>query len=130
MAFRVPPDSEPRETRYWQDETGQKWRSLGTICWFTNLDIPKRHQAIDLWRRYTPEEYPRYDNYDAIEVGKVSDIPCDYDGQMGVPLTFLDKYNPDQFEIIGDDISLGVSKGRFYVAGRRLYSRIVIRRRK
>ena len=130
MAFRVPPDSEPRETRYWQDETGQKWRSLGNICWFTNIDIPKRHETIDLWRKYTPDEYPQYDNYDAIEVGRVSDIPCDYYGLMGVPLTFLDKYNPEQFEIVGDDISLGASNGRFYIAGRRLYSRIVIRRRK
>ena len=130
MAFRVPADSEPRQTRYWQDASGQKWRSLGNICWFTNLDIPKRHENLILFRNYTPDAYPRYDNYDAIEVGKVADIPCDYEGLMGVPLTFLDKYNPDQFEIVGDDVSLGVSKGRFYVNGKRLYSRIVIKRRK
>ena len=74
-------------------------------------------------------DYPKYDNYDAIEVGKVADIPVDYDGLMGVPVTFLDKYNPSQFEIVGDDISLGASKGRFYVNGRRLFSRIVIRRK-
>ena len=101
MAFRVPDDSEPRTTRYWQDENGQKWRSLGNICWFTNLDIPKRHEELILFRKFNPALYPRYDNYDAIEVGKVEDIPCDYAGTMGVPLTFLDKYNPDQFEIIG-----------------------------
>lgn len=130
MAFRVPPDSEPRTTRYWQDENGQKWRSLGNICWFTNLDIPKRHEEIVLFRTFSPDAYPRYDNFDAVEVGKVADIPCDYDGLMGVPLTFLDKYNPAQYEIVGDDISLGASKGRFYLDGRRLYSRIVIRRRK
>ena len=129
MAFRVPADSEPRQTRYWQDASGQKWRSLGNICWFTNLDIPKRHENLILFRNYTPNDYPGYDNYAAIEVGKVADIPCDYDGLMGVPLTFLDKYNPEQFEIVGDDVSLGVSKGRFYVKGKRLYSRIVIRRK-
>ena len=101
MSFRVPANSEPRETRYWQDATGQKWRSFGNICWFTNLDIPKRHETLDLWQRYSQSEYPDYDNYAAIEVGKVSDIPVDYFGVMGVPVTFLDKYNPDQFEIVG-----------------------------
>ena len=101
MAFRVPADSEPRETRFWQDESGQKWRSFGNICWYTNLDIPKRHEELDLFRLFDPETYPRYDNFDAIEVGRVEDIPCDYYGSMGVPLTFLDKHNPDQFEILG-----------------------------
>ena len=101
MAFKVPEDYEPRETRYWQDETGQKWRSLGNICWFTNLDHNKRHEEIDLVCRYSPEDYPSYDNYEAIEVNKTSDIPYDYIGVMGVPITFLDKYNPDQFEILG-----------------------------
>lgn len=76
-------------------------------CWFTNMDIPKRHEKLILWKKYTPEEYPKYDNYDAINVDKVSEIPCDYDGVMGVPITFLGDYNPDQFEIVafrkGDD---------------------------
>ena len=101
MAFTVPDSYEARETRFWIDETGQKWRSLGNICWFTNLDIDKRHEQMILYKSYTPEEYPRYDNYDAIEVSKIADIPCDYDGIMGVPITFMDKYNPEQFEIIG-----------------------------
>ena len=101
MSFKVPSDSEPRETRYWQDETGQKWRSLGNICWFTNLDIKKRHEELILYKSYLPNEYPLIDNFGAINVGKVDDIPCDYEGLMGVPLTFLDKYNPDQFEILG-----------------------------
>ena len=70
-------------------------------CWFTNLDTTKRHESLTLYKRYTPEEYPTYDNYDAINVDKVAEIPCDYDGAMGVPITFLDKYNPDQFEILG-----------------------------
>ena len=69
--------------------------------WFTNLDHKKRHEELDLVCRYSPEEYPTYDNYDAIEVSKTSDIPYDYAGAMGVPITFLDKYNPEQFEIIG-----------------------------
>ena len=97
--------------------------------WYTNLDHKKRHEELILYKSYTPEEYPKYDNYDAIEVPKTDEIPCDYDGLMGVPITFLDKYNPSQFEIVGDDSSLGVEKGRFYVNGKRLYSRIVIRRR-
>ena len=101
MAFRVPDHYEPRDTRYWQDENGQKWRSFGNMCWFTNLDIAKRHEELVLFKRYTPAEYPAYDNYDAIEVGKTKDIPEDYMKPMGVPITFLDKYNQDQFEILG-----------------------------
>jgi hypothetical protein len=69
--------------------------------WFTNLDHKKRHEDLLLYKKYTPEEYPRYDNYDAIEVSKTAEIPIDFDGVMGVPITFLDKYNPDQFEILG-----------------------------
>ncbi len=101
MAFKVPADSEPRATRYWQDDTGQKWRSMGNISWFTNLDHKKRHENIILYKNYSPEEYPKYENYDAIDVSKTADIPCGYDGKMGVPITFMDKYNPNQFEIIG-----------------------------
>lgn len=101
MSFRVPDYYPPKETRFWIDDEGQKWRSLGNACWFTNLDIAKRHENLVLYRSYSPDEYPTYDNYDAIEVTKVVDIPADYEGVMGVPLTFLDKYNPDQFEIVG-----------------------------
>lgn len=101
MAFKVPNDYEARETRYWEDETGQKWRSLGNICWFTNLDHNKRHEELDLVCRYSSEVYPTYDNYAAINVNKVDEIPADYDGTMGVPITFFDKYNPNQFEILG-----------------------------
>ena len=71
------------------------------MCWFTNLDIAERHEDLILYRTYNHKDYPPYDNYDAIEVAKVADIPCDYDGVMGVPLTFLDKHNPGQFEILG-----------------------------
>ena len=71
------------------------------VNWFTNLEIPKRNEELDLVCRYSPEEYPTYENYDAIDVSNTSDIPYDYDGVMGVPITFLDKYNPSQFELIG-----------------------------
>ena len=73
--------------------------------WFTNLDHKKRHEELELYKRYTPEEYPTYENYNAINVDKTADIPEDFDGEMGVPITFLDKYNPEQFEIIGLGIS-------------------------
>lgn len=101
MEFKVPDHYEPRATRYWQDENGQKWRSLGNACWFTNLEIAKRHEDLILYKAYNPDDYPSYDNYDAIEVSKVADIPMDYEGAMGVPITFLDKYSPDQFTILG-----------------------------
>lgn len=101
MKFKVPDYYEPRATRFWIDESGQKWRSLGNACWFTNLDISKRHEDLILFKSYAPAEYPAYDNYDGIEVAKISDIPVDYDGVMGVPVTFLDKHSPEQFEIVG-----------------------------
>lgn len=103
MEFRVPDYSEPRKTRFWIDEDGQKWRSLGNACWFTNLDHSRRHEEIPLFRKYEedPSQFPKYDNYDAIEVGRVANIPIDWDGMMGVPITFLGRHNPDQFEILG-----------------------------
>ena len=84
---------------YFDKSTGLvKFRNVG---WFTNLDHAKRHEELFLYKRYSPEEYPTYDNYDAINVDRVADIPMDWDGAMGVPVTFLDKYNPEQFEVIG-----------------------------
>ena len=100
MSFTVPDYYEPIETKYWEDENGQKWRSMRNICQFTNLDIKKRHEDLILIKKYNPEEYPKYDNYEAINVDRVAEIPYDYEGFMGVPITFIDKYNPDQFEII------------------------------
>lgn len=83
----------------YNEETGLvKFRN---VTWYTNLDISKRHEDLILYKPYSPEEYPAYDNYDAIEVSKTKDIPANYDGAMGVPITFLDKYNPDHFQIIG-----------------------------
>jgi hypothetical protein len=100
--FRIPADS-AREfaNGVYDKSTGLvKFRNVG---WFTNLDHNKRHEEMILVRRYHGNEaaYPRYENYDAIEVSRTADIPLDYEGAMGVPITFLDKYNPEQFEILG-----------------------------
>jgi hypothetical protein len=101
MSFKVPPYYEARNNRYWVDATGQKWRSLGTACWYTNLDFAKRHEELVLYREYKPEDYPTYVNYDAIEVGRYTEIPQDYAGPMGLPITALSKFPPEQFEILG-----------------------------
>lgn len=98
MWFRIPDDTPVRKGQKVED--GVRYQTIGNSAWFTNLDIAIRHEKLILWKKYTPDEYPKYDNYDAINVGKVSDIPVDYDGVMGVPITFLGKYNPDQFELI------------------------------
>ncbi len=146
--FQVPLDYEiMTESRKKFDDKGNKYFSMGNIMWFTNLDVPKRHETITLYKHYTPEQYPRYVNYDAIEVSKTAEIPYDYDGEMGVPITFLDKYNPEQFEIIGSSRLIGKPMSEFatkgtYVAGgirfylpngdgtyQRLYDRIVIKRK-
>lgn len=137
MAFAVPAYYEERTTRFWIDDTGQKWRSMGNICWFTNLDTTKRHEFMTLYKNYTPEEFSRYDNYDAINVNRTSDIPCDYDGLMGVPITFVDKYNPEQFEIIDGIGRYSIlnneetRKARKYLSmidGKAIYFRYIIRR--
>lgn len=99
--FRVP-DHYPLEAAGFRvDENGYKYIRVKGVRWFTNMDHERRHESLTLYKNYFPEEYPTYDNFDAIEVGKVAEIPANYEGIMGVPLTFLDKYNPDQFEIIG-----------------------------
>lgn len=97
--FRIPDSSEKEYSTGVFDEATSlvKFRNC---TWFTNLDHKKRHEDLVLYKKYTPEEYPKYDNYDAINVDKTADIPCDYEGVMGVPITFLDKYNPKQFEIV------------------------------
>lgn len=82
------------------DENGRRFIRVKGVRWYTNLDYKARHERLVLWKNYTPEEYPKYDNYDAINVNKYSEIPCDYDGVMGVPITFIDYYCPEQFEIV------------------------------
>lgn len=131
MAFRVPADTEPRSTRFWIDETGQKWRSLGNAMWLTNLDVSQRHKDLILTEHYSPNRYPHYDNFDAINVRRVIDIPMDYDGIMGVPITYLKYHNGYQFEIVGEanhgsDNEFDLFKPR--VGGKDLFKRILIRR--
>ncbi len=129
------------------DDKGHKYIRVKGVRWFTNLDFKERHEDITLYKRYSPEEYPRYSNYNAIEVSKTADIPDDYYDPMGVPITFLDRHNPDQFEIIGSSRFLGrpmselAPKGTYVAGGIRfylprgdgtyrcLYDRIVIKRR-
>lgn len=132
MAFRVPADTKPRKTRYWVDESGQKWRSLGNAMWLTNLDTKRRHQELILTQQYSPEKYPKYDNFDAINVRKVTEIPMDYEGIMGVPITYLKYHNEAQFEIVGEanhgsDNEFDLFKPK--VNGKELFKRILIRRK-
>lgn len=82
-------------------ENGRKYFSMGSVNWFTNLDLAKRHDELITFEKYNPKMHPKYDNYDAIEVSRYKEIPIDYYGAMGVPITFLDKHNPDQFQLLG-----------------------------
>ena len=99
--FMIPPTYEVRSKSLRVDEKGNRYIRVVGVRWFTNLDYPQRHEDLDLYKQYTPEEYPTYENYDAINVNKTGEIPIDFEGIMGVPITFMDKYNPDQFEILG-----------------------------
>ncbi len=99
--FRVPAHYPLEAAGFRVDDDGVKYIRVKGVRWFTNLDVPQRHQEIPLYKNYTADEFPHYDNYDAIEVSKTAEIPADYFGAMGVPITFLDKYNPYQFEIMG-----------------------------
>ena len=149
--FRVPDSYPLNAVGYRVDENGIKYIRVKGVRWFTNLDYPQRHEDLVLYKHYTTEEYPKYDNYEAINVDKSSDIPCDYDGVMGVPITFLDKYNPDQFEIIwqasgntyanapkeileelkfNPTIKYGGGLGAAVLNGKAVYTRIFIRRKK
>ena len=107
---------------------------LGNAVWFTNLDHRKRNEELVLFKRYSPEEYPKYDNYDAINVKKTDHIPVDFAGPMGVPISFLDKHSPNQFEIIGMDrpliTELTGKQSRFKIKGKEIFARIVIRNKR
>ena len=151
--FRVPPTYPLKAAGCREDELGHKYIRVKGVRWFTNLDYKERHEPLVLYKHYTSKEYPKYDNYDAINVDKTSDIPCDYFKDMGVPITFLDKHNPDQFEIVGSfNASSSTNKAKWgYVESKDtiivlngketlwngpvvnkkpLYKRIVIRRKK
>ena len=130
MAFKVPDDTPPRKYRYWVDADGQKWRSLGNAMWLTNLDNERKHKELVLTCTYSPEKYPRYDNFDAINVSRVLEIPKDYAGIMGVPLTYLKYHNECQFEIIGEanhgsDNEFDLFKPK--IDGKEIFKRILIR---
>lgn len=138
MWFRIMDDFPVKSGQKVED--GVRYQTIGNSAWFTNLDVKKRHEELILVKRYSPEEYPHYDNYDAIEVSKIVDIPCDYAGVMGVPITFLGKYSPDQFEILGatESEGKGFSNGLWkeesgvaqpLIKGERKYKRIFIRNR-
>lgn len=99
--FYVPDDYPLKASGCGIDENGKRFIRVKGVRWFTNLDYPARHEKLILWKNYTPEEYPKYDNYDAINVNKYAEIPVDYDGVMGVPITIMDFYSPEQFKIIG-----------------------------
>lgn len=129
--FRVPDSYPLTAANYRIDTNGNKFIRVKGVRWYTNLEYKERHEDLTLYKKYTPEEYPTYDNVDAIEVSKTAIIPYDYDGVMGVPITFLDKYNPEQFEILGLDDLNNEWRGRGPdLNGKCLYRRILIRRKK
>ena len=129
--FGIPRDMETRTPSLRIDDEGNKFIRVKGVRWFTNLEFKTRKTDLVLYKKYTQEEYPKYDNYDAIDVGKTSEIPMDYQGPMGVPITFMDKYNPDQFEILGnlgsyapDGYSLA---SKIFIDGKKKFKRILIK---
>jgi hypothetical protein len=135
--FQVPMDYEIKTETRIKIENNIKYFSMGRIMWFTNLETTKRHEDLTLYKKYygNENEFPKYDNYDAININKVADIPLDYEGVMGVPLTFIDKYNPEQFEIVGitnhteemAGIKVLTDKTAPFIMGKGVYVRILIR---
>ncbi len=125
MFFVVPDDW---EQFHHIDKDGKKIARVSTSCWFTNLEVEKHKEYITLYKKYSPEEYPKYDNYDAINVDKYNDIPYNYNGAVGVPITFLDKYNPKQFEII--KFRKGNDEKDLSINGKFPYFRILIKNKK
>lgn len=130
--FGVPKDYPLKAAGCREDAQGNKFIRVKGVRWFTNLEYKERHEELILYKSYTSEDYPTYDNYDAINVDKTSEIPCDYEGVMGVPITFLDKWSPDQFEIVGLDRYVADNPHyghRFTLSGKETYARILIRRK-
>ena len=131
--FRVPDNYPLNAAGFRVDEKGNKFIRVKGVRWFTNLDYKERHEDLPLYKHYTSEEYPKFDNYDAINVAQTAIIPCDYDDVMGVPITFLDKFNPSQFEILGIDRYIEdnpIPGKRFTIDGKEIYARILVRARK
>ena len=131
--FIVPKNYELYGSEARIDENGNRIVATNNCLWLTNLDTAKRHEDIILYKNYSAEEFPKYDNYDAINIDKTKDIPMDYDGIMGVPITFLDKFNPNQFEIIGQMATTKIDDYNFgypYVNGSKIYARILIKNKR
>jgi len=133
--FMVPEHYPLHGTEARVDENGNRIVSTNTTCWFTNIDNKKRHEDLILYKTYNPPEFPEYDNYAAIEVSKTADIPMDYKGVMGVPVTFLDKYNPEQFEILGCNRGVGQDPNGIYgrgsyLNGKETFKRLFIRNKR
>lgn len=126
--FRVPADYPLDAAGFRVDDKGTKYIRVKGVRWFTNLVCVGTYNWLDMTQSYTPERYPKFDNIDAINVGKTKDIPFDYEGVMGVPITFMDFYNPKQFQLIGNEYTLNIAGGRGYINGQRKYSRIFIRK--
>lgn len=133
MSFKVPNNTEPRKTRFWIDEVGQKWRSLGNAMWITNLSVTRDNKKLKLTKRYNRKFYEKYDNYDAIHIKKVSEIPYDYDGVMGVPITFLKYHDDKEYEIVGEANHGSDNKYDLFkpkIKGKEMFKRILIKKRK
>lgn len=133
--FKVPDDYPLNSSGHRVDEKGVKYIRVKGVRWFTNLDYKERHQDFLLYKTYkgNEDEYPKYDNYDAININITKDIPEDYRGNMGVPITFIDKYNPEQFEIMGQMATTKVDEFNYgypYVNGKKKYARIIIKNKK
>lgn len=130
--FQVPNDYDIETESRIKIVNGTKFFSMGRIVWYTNLDTTKRHEKIVLYKKYTPEEFPEYDDYKIINVDKVADIPMDYKGVMGVPITFVDKYSPAQFEILGIANSARWIGYKCFtlIDGRKIFNRILIKNKK
>ena len=142
-AFYVPEDYPLDAASCGVDSEGRRFIRVKGVRWYTNLDIKQRHEEMILVRRYSPDRYPQYDNYDAINIDQTNDIPCDYSGVMGVPITFMDRYSPDQFEIVGMAAGNSRATGFYFdvpyvphpedrggcgvVHGKRVYARYLIR---
>ena len=129
--FEIPANYIPRSSSLRVDESGKKFVRVVGIRWFTNLDYQERHEDLILTNKYNKKEYPKYDNYDAINVDKTADIPVDYKKAMGVPITFMDKFNPDQFEILGlANSARWIDYECLTIIGsRKLYNRIIIKKK-
>lgn len=132
--FQVPDDYDIETESRKKIVNGVKYFSMGSIAWFTNLDHKRRHEMLPLYKKYTKKDFPNYDNYDAIEISKVAEIPKDFPGVMGVPITFLDKYNSDQFELLGSNRGIDQDPNGVYgrsslIKGKETFKRLFIRNR-